>query len=176
MQEDNTTEQDSTKRAATHRATTGVSPSVMGVRTGKSALLQMKASARVELPPLSTRSSHPFSCSRCCTAPASPAAADASSALSSEARAGGGQEAPGQRDVGTPAMHALAGGCSPRRSWRSPGQPSHAGRTDAPPQRVLTRQQANLLQRALHVNMVVDCHIAACTSLHQQLAVSSWEG
>lgn len=73
-----------------HRATTGVSPSVMGVRTGKSALLQMKASARVELPPLSTLSSQPLSCCCCCCceAPGSPATAAASSTLSSAAQRG----------------------------------------------------------------------------------------
>lgn len=43
-----------------HRATTGVRPSVMGVRTGNSALLHRKASARVEEPPVSTLSIQPL--------------------------------------------------------------------------------------------------------------------
>lgn len=125
---------------AAHFATAGVRASVMGVRMGNSALLHRKASASVELPPVSAFSSHPWL----------PASAPAVSSYRSSAAQGAGRG-------------RAAGG----RWWarHAGGQVQHGGRcsTACPGRRApLTGQQPNLLQRRLHVHMVVDGHVAAC--------------
>ena len=129
----------------------------MGVRTGNSALLQMKASASVELPPVSTLSIHPLFWAVACASASAPSAA-ASSYFSSAGRAVVGslsrQVQAGQAVGGMVAAadtHERMCTCNLRARASC-----CCGVLTA-----LTRQQPNLLQRGPHIHVVVDSHIAA---------------